>query len=80
MSVCVVRKHVCVCFYGGVWVSRDVWGVLYACVYVCVHVDTHPKCRGVCVCVCVCVCVGSATSGEVLKNGSAMERGCGKFR
>ena len=54
MSVCVVRKHVCVCFYGGAWVSRDVWGVLHACVYVCVHVDTHPKCRGVCVCVCVC--------------------------
>ena len=47
---------VSVCFYGGAWVCRDVWGVLYACLYVCVHVDTHPKCRDVCVCVCVCVC------------------------
>lgn len=66
---------VSVCFYGGAWVCRDVWGVLYACLYVCVHVDTHPKCRD------VCVCVGSVISGEeVLKNGSAMEKGCGKFR
>ena len=81
MSESVVCKHVCACFYGGVWVCRDVWGVLYACAYVCVHVDTHPKCRDVCVCVCLCVCVGSITSGEeVLKNGSAMERGCGNFR
>lgn len=49
MSVCVVCKRVCVCFYGGAWVCRDVWGVLYACVCVCVHVDIHPKCRDVCV-------------------------------